>query len=467
MVNLNEDMQLTGRIRHHFPEGKVVKIGQIGEDIDDNSSDEDNMQEARMESEKSMPDVVLAGANVWADHATIAHIQNRCILRSSGRAADFTFVNGVPYTAILSKQQKRASTFVETDDVDDPAESSVVQGPELNPSCVVLQHEDRVAFGQGGQCLYLFVDPQKGQAELIIMGNRVTYSMARSELANNKWKSAGLKFKRALRKSKDILDPSLKLGSLIERIEKRISMDVPGDKNPYDNAKHMETIEPDQTMDVDDSSTGDDCSDSVKFDRDSLKEMIQCKERELEDLDKIICDRNKEIKDLQRLRNLREAETAQARADAKRMEAQLAQSEALLGGNNSVRKLQREMSRGTEESEMADSDSSETEGSPTTRSSQTRQSQDGLEDCQFPGAVATKTNKSKSKEGLRRNSRDMLYGKSVGRHLGPAAVEEGKELSQQQKSLSASVSQSEIMKSFQEAIECIESVERLCNAENR
>jgi len=188
IVNLNEDMLLTGRIRTYFPEGKTIRIGQVGHSLQEedeaaSSSDEKARTEEPREEDAGEPDAQIAGEGVYCNHANITNVDHQCTLRSKGRAADATFVNGVSVAVLL--KQREMTQQRETDNIMDG---------------IPLAHGDRVAFGQS--CLFLFVDPLIGMAEMLIMSGQATYASARKELAKNQWKSAGLKFMRSIEVSK-------------------------------------------------------------------------------------------------------------------------------------------------------------------------------------------------------------------------------------------------------------------------
>jgi len=321
-------MQLTGRIKHQFPQGKVVRIGQIGEDTTDSENDEaenddDDNEECETVSPvsgskqgESMPDIVLVGASVWADHATITNTFGKCVLHTSGSAAEFTFVNGLPFREIQSKQKKQASSRIVR--VANTSESPADEEPPEDTGSVVLQHTDCVAFGQGGQCLYLFVDPKQGQAELLISSCKVTYAMARTELANNNWKNARLKLRQAFHVTKALQPDSLKL----------------------DDPSH----------------------DTSDIDQDGLPNLLEWRDRELQEKMQVICEKDRDIAELQRLLAMREAEVAKAQNEMRKMSALLAQYQAMPGGARAVKKLERGL---TEETQLPQSESSDDESEDT------------------------------------------------------------------------------------------------------
>mmetsp|Transcript_104246 Transcript_104246/g.290386 ORF Transcript_104246/g.290386 Transcript_104246/m.290386 type:complete len:846 (-) Transcript_104246:100-2637(-) len=211
ITNLNEDMLLTGRIKHFFPEGKTTRIGQVivPADEDEANSEQSSSEEEEAEEEGSSlatgtgrdgsdaeaePDIHIVGEGVLKSHASVTNTGGRCILRSKGKAADLTHVNGVSVAVLL--KQKQVEVTAEGSDgflgdrdgaAEDPADG------------IVLTHSDRVAFCQ---CLFVFIDPAKGMAEVLITSGQVSYFLARKELNKNQWKSAGLKFMKGMQMTK-------------------------------------------------------------------------------------------------------------------------------------------------------------------------------------------------------------------------------------------------------------------------
>lgn len=273
MANLNEDMLLTGRIRTYFSEGKTIRIGQAGsgihEDEEDedaaSSSDEKGGTEEAVAEEEAEPDAQIAGEGVYANHATVTNVDHQCTLCSKGRAADATFVNGVS-VAVLLKQRE------------------MTQQPETNSTMdgIPLAHGDRVAFGQS--CLFLFVDPLIGMAEMLIMSGQVSYASARKELAKNQWKSAGLKFMRSIEVSK--LWGHEELSAKIARRISHHSIMAPAFATQVQEAGESES-----EMDADEVQST--LSTSNQLAR-KLKRELQTKNRELED-------KNREIARLRHL----------------------------------------------------------------------------------------------------------------------------------------------------------------------
>jgi len=299
IVNLNEDMLLTGRIKHRFPEGTVMRIGQVGVDREDadsvvNSDDEASpMAEPEEDADaEAEPDIHIAGEGVLASHATIENKGGRCILRSKGKAADATHVNGVS-VAVLIKQ-------LEVEEKGKRNSLLAGEAPAEEEDGIVLNHGDRVAFSQ---CLFVFVDPALGVSEMLIMSGQVSYFAARKELAKNQWKSAGLKFMKGMKLQhafggQDLQNKMLKrmssapIGGLDLSKLQGLAANKPG-KGGREGSSD------------DDSDSDDDLEDSIEqllksgnFNADSAVEVIRAKDQQLADLKKQLAEKDRVIAEL-------------------------------------------------------------------------------------------------------------------------------------------------------------------------
>ncbi|CAK0790263.1 unnamed protein product, partial [Prorocentrum cordatum] len=130
IANLNEDQLLTNKLRFALKEGRT-RIGKA--------------------SQAGDPEVVLSGPGICeAEHAVIVSEGARCVVTAASREArDNTFVNGASLA-------------------------------EAGAEGVALAHGDRLAFGQS---LFFFVDPRQGKATQLLDSGKVSYEMARKELA--------------------------------------------------------------------------------------------------------------------------------------------------------------------------------------------------------------------------------------------------------------------------------------------
>ena len=126
MANLNEDPLLTGKIIYSFKEDAVKTIGKAST------------------GDKEPPGVVLAGLGCFEDHAMVSVVSGSATLTCKHPV----FVNG----ARLSDGQT-----------------------------VKLNHSDRLIFGQN-HC-FVFIYPNIGSLESLVLTGEVSYSTAKKELA--------------------------------------------------------------------------------------------------------------------------------------------------------------------------------------------------------------------------------------------------------------------------------------------
>jgi len=307
ILNLNEDMLLTGRMKHRFPEGQTVRIGQLGEDLDgEEDVSEPDGSDCASGWEDEKPDVVLAGVGIFQNHAQVTNNNHQCVLRSRGKPANATFVNGVSY-AVLYKQrkhswQKRAS-----------AEHANTKPQDLG---VPLVHGDRVAFGQ---CLFLFVDPLICTGEVLISSGQISYFEARKELAKNQWKAAGLKFMKGMKEAR-AGDASNLEKSVLRKISSY------GTETGTSVNKRHGSVDDDALGAISDDS--DDGGSVATFDNETAMEMLREKEFDLAAKDKLLAAKDREIAQLRRELINKEAEAAMARAEAEAARLAAAQATA-------------------------------------------------------------------------------------------------------------------------------------------
>mmetsp|Transcript_54861 Transcript_54861/g.158708 ORF Transcript_54861/g.158708 Transcript_54861/m.158708 type:complete len:993 (+) Transcript_54861:204-3182(+) len=137
IANLNEDDLLTNKLRFMFHEG-TTRIGRPTTDGDE------------------APEVALSAPGIMALHAVVAHSGGECTLSAIGEGAATTFVNGVSL--------------------------------EGKDDGLKLSHGDRVAFGQ---CYFVFIVPSAGKASDLLESGKVSYAMARKELAEAQGEMGG------------------------------------------------------------------------------------------------------------------------------------------------------------------------------------------------------------------------------------------------------------------------------------
>jgi len=213
--------------------------------------------------------------------------------------------------------------------------------------------------------------------------------------------------------SEDFKNPNLALSNLAEVVEKRLSVDLLND------AGHREW------------SSGDD-ADALDLDQDGLQELLQCKQRELLERDRILCDKDQYIAELQRLLATREAEAAQARADSKKMGAVPAQNAVVQGD-----------AQATRAEAVYPKDSVTGDSLLAVQAIQNQQSMDGFRDCHSANV------------GGMRDLDSLLDGKLARRSLHRSAVQDG-ELRRQRRPRRKMDVATEIRSIFQEAIDAVE-----------
>lgn len=184
IVNLNAEMQLTGKLKFEIPEDKGPRIigGSFGDcDSNDESSGSSSSSSASSGSgdEEERANILLSSPGVLTLHAKVESIGRRCFLTCFTGAESLTWVNGASVTSILKVREETNRNSDESEFVD-----VEVQGP---PGSVPLCHCDRVTFGKA---IFLFVEPWLGIAEILIMCGTYSYAKARRELSRGDWKDA-------------------------------------------------------------------------------------------------------------------------------------------------------------------------------------------------------------------------------------------------------------------------------------
>jgi len=192
IANLNEDMQLNGKLRFYFKEGETTTIGRYTEDSDsdsssrsgsDRDSDEHSSQGSSSDEEELPPDVVLNMEGILRRHAAVKNTDGRCVLSAFGTAARSTYVNGKSVAQLLKRRE----------DDDKDSEGSKTFGSntwgmrsstvELEDDGVVLSHGDRVTFSKS---IFVFVVDTDGLGDVTIASGQVSYEMALLELSGNR-----------------------------------------------------------------------------------------------------------------------------------------------------------------------------------------------------------------------------------------------------------------------------------------
>jgi len=177
MVNLNEDVQLSGKNRFEFALHHRYRIGGLtsSAESDDGStvstgSDEDEEGQLRDAEEEDEAEAVitLTGHGIYPKHAMITNMGHSCQLQSHGPSARLTWVNGVNFVDLIEQQEAdevdEQLAFGSTSSLNRRATLELPQSAEGNDSprrlsrlerkrmekelpFVALQHGDRIAFG--------------------------------------------------------------------------------------------------------------------------------------------------------------------------------------------------------------------------------------------------------------------------------------------------------------------------------
>eukprot|EP00419_Tripos_fusus_P054852 CAMPEP_0172805932 /NCGR_PEP_ID=MMETSP1075-20121228/6022_1 /TAXON_ID=2916 /ORGANISM="Ceratium fusus, Strain PA161109" /LENGTH=769 /DNA_ID=CAMNT_0013644645 /DNA_START=75 /DNA_END=2384 /DNA_ORIENTATION=- len=176
IVNLNQDMLLSGRIKYKLPEGKHLRVGRAPLEDDEAASEGSGSDDESTFKNDFQPDVIVTGANIFPNHAVIRNDGDRCVLRCRGEAAHHTFVRGVKCSTLLKEARRSLRKSL--------------SGPKKllrvssHDKVVTLNHGDTLAFDHS---LFLFVDPAICPAEVLILSSQVSFTSARKELAKNRW----------------------------------------------------------------------------------------------------------------------------------------------------------------------------------------------------------------------------------------------------------------------------------------
>eukprot|EP00405_Crypthecodinium_cohnii_P021973 CAMPEP_0206474398 /NCGR_PEP_ID=MMETSP0324_2-20121206/33464_1 /ASSEMBLY_ACC=CAM_ASM_000836 /TAXON_ID=2866 /ORGANISM="Crypthecodinium cohnii, Strain Seligo" /LENGTH=940 /DNA_ID=CAMNT_0053949565 /DNA_START=1 /DNA_END=2823 /DNA_ORIENTATION=- len=188
MVNLNAEMQLAGKLRFEFQEGKVYIVGgtmsgggggstsSSSHSSDDEDSASDSKSSSSSESdEEERPGIQLSSPGVQAKHAKIINESRKCYLSIFGEAGKATWINGISVDELLKKRAEKDEANEPPSDEDDE---------DTPVGSILLRHCDRLVFGKA---IFLFVDPHRGIAEMLIMSGIYSYAKARKELPAS-WK---------------------------------------------------------------------------------------------------------------------------------------------------------------------------------------------------------------------------------------------------------------------------------------
>uniref|UniRef100_A0A7S2LX11 Kinesin motor domain-containing protein n=1 Tax=Zooxanthella nutricula TaxID=1333877 RepID=A0A7S2LX11_9DINO len=166
LMNINEDVNLTGKLKYQIPAGRratIKGLGPMNSDSDlEQGSDAGGEGSAEEDEEAVAMDIELTVTGVLPKHATITNIRNQCFLKCH-QGELLTWINGVPFAERLRRAED-----------EDSDEEDVSERPK---DSVPLRHSDRVVFGRG---IFIFCDPREGLVEMVCMA--FPHAKARTEL---------------------------------------------------------------------------------------------------------------------------------------------------------------------------------------------------------------------------------------------------------------------------------------------
>ncbi|CAK9089461.1 unnamed protein product [Durusdinium trenchii] len=179
IVNLNQDPQLQGRVKHYFPAGKTL----IGCNKQDESESESEASDLDRDSDEEsddlpVPDINMLGRGMQRLHASVENASDgRCILRAlNGEAAQATCLNGMTLDRMLEMDAKKCPRTR----VDDG---------------FVLVHADRLIFGP---CYFVFVQPNICSAEVLIASGEADFTTAQMEEMREKRSATEKRIRQSL-----------------------------------------------------------------------------------------------------------------------------------------------------------------------------------------------------------------------------------------------------------------------------
>lgn len=180
IVNLNQDPQLQGRVKHYFPAGKTVIGCQKQDESDSETETEESDAEGGSDKESDdlpVPDINMLGSGIQRLHASVENTSAECILTAlSPGAAKATCLNGMPLDRMLEMDAKKCPRTR----VDDG---------------FVLVHADRLIFGP---CYFLFVQPNVCSAEVLITSGEADFTTAQMEEMREKRSATEKRIRQSL-----------------------------------------------------------------------------------------------------------------------------------------------------------------------------------------------------------------------------------------------------------------------------
>lgn len=127
IVNINQDMLMSGKIRYQFPEGKTLTIGgHLGESDSDIASEEFSSEE---DVDDDLPDIELLVKGVKRKHVRIQNVEGTCFISCFAEATTATWINGESVREIV---QSRGSNTKQIQEIIDE-KSAMFLTPSRTP----------------------------------------------------------------------------------------------------------------------------------------------------------------------------------------------------------------------------------------------------------------------------------------------------------------------------------------------
>eukprot|EP00927_Polykrikos_kofoidii_P002368 TRINITY_DN10934_c0_g1_i2.p1 TRINITY_DN10934_c0_g1~~TRINITY_DN10934_c0_g1_i2.p1 ORF type:complete len:883 (+),score=143.46 TRINITY_DN10934_c0_g1_i2:35-2650(+) len=185
LVNLNEQVQLSCRLRYELTPGSFFRVcsgaeHSSGEENEDDRSEDTGSSKASEDSEDVPATIVIPGHVVLDKHARISCIGDRqCFLICSEFSAQMTWVNGVSLFDLQSRHLP-----------EDLPSRLKYRRQESDRFVTELKHGDYVTFGRA---MFLFADPREGLPESMIISGEASFHKAKKQLPPT-WKRETSKF---------------------------------------------------------------------------------------------------------------------------------------------------------------------------------------------------------------------------------------------------------------------------------
>eukprot|EP00927_Polykrikos_kofoidii_P002367 TRINITY_DN10934_c0_g1_i1.p1 TRINITY_DN10934_c0_g1~~TRINITY_DN10934_c0_g1_i1.p1 ORF type:complete len:882 (+),score=141.20 TRINITY_DN10934_c0_g1_i1:376-2646(+) len=185
LVNLNEQVQLSCRLKYELSPGSCYRIccgpeSSSGEEDEDDSNENESSSSSSGGQDDAPSTILIPGHLVLEKHAKISCFGERqCFVSCSEFSAQVTWVNGVSlnnwreeHTPIRHGRRKMA---------EDSSSKDRFRFRRMDSERIVaeLKHGDYVTFGRA---TFLFADPREGLPETMIVSGQASFCKAKKQL---------------------------------------------------------------------------------------------------------------------------------------------------------------------------------------------------------------------------------------------------------------------------------------------